>query len=43
VAKLVDEYQAGATIKDIAKHFKIHRMTVSLHLLRQGVRDCRRR
>lgn len=43
VAKLVDRYQAGATINALAKHFEIHRTTVSLHLLRQGVRDSRRR
>lgn len=38
VAKLVDKYLDGATINDLAKYFKIHRTTVSLHLLRQGVR-----
>jgi hypothetical protein len=43
IAELVDEYNSGVIINDLAKHFKIHRTTVSLHLLRQGVRDCRRR
>jgi len=42
VAMLVGRYVDGATIKDLAKYFKIHRTTVSMHLLRQGVRDRRR-
>jgi hypothetical protein len=42
VAQLVEEYNSGVIINDLAKHFKIHRTTVSLHLLRQGVRDRRR-
>lgn len=42
IAQLTDLYKAGATINDLAKYFKIHRTTVSLHLLRQGVRDRRR-
>ena len=42
VAMLVGRYVDGATIKDLAKYFKIHRATVSMHLLRQGVRDRRR-
>ena len=37
VAALVDAYQTGATIYQLATRFKIHRMTVSQHLHRQGV------
>lgn len=42
VAELIDRYRAGASINDLAGHFKIHRTTASLHLLRQGVRGRRR-
>jgi hypothetical protein len=35
-------YLDGASITALPEHFKIHRTTVSLHLLRQGVRDRRR-
>jgi DNA-binding NarL/FixJ family response regulator len=37
VAELVTGYQAGATVYELAKRFKIHRTTVSQHLQRQGV------
>ena len=37
VAALVDAYESGATIYELATRFKIHRMTVSQHLHRQGV------
>jgi hypothetical protein len=36
VAKLVVEYNAGVIISDLAKQFKIHTTTVSLHPLREG-------
>jgi DNA-binding MarR family transcriptional regulator len=42
VAELVDLYNAGAIINDLARHFEIHRTTVSLHLLRRSIRDRRR-
>jgi DNA invertase Pin-like site-specific DNA recombinase len=32
VAKLVDGYTDGLTMKELANYFKIHRTTVSLHL-----------
>jgi hypothetical protein len=32
------DYQAGATVYELATRFKIHRVTVSEHLHRQGVR-----
>jgi transposase len=37
VAALVDGYQEGATVYELAERFKIHRVTVSEHLRRQGV------
>jgi hypothetical protein len=42
VAKLVDEYNAGVAINDLAKQFEIHTTTVSLRLLRRGAQDRRR-
>ena len=36
IARLAENYQAGATITDLAAAFKIHRTTVSQHLLRSG-------
>jgi hypothetical protein len=42
VAALVEQYQAGATVYELAERFKIHRVTVSEHLHRQGVRMRRR-
>jgi|SRR5829696_658976 len=42
VAKLIDGYLHGVTMKELASYFKIHRTTVSLHLKRQGVRSRRR-
>ena len=41
-AALVEQYQAGATVYELAERFKIHRVTVSEHLHRQGVRMRRR-
>lgn len=35
VAALVEGYQAGATVYELASRFKIHRVTVSQHLHRQ--------
>ena len=37
VARLVEAYQAGATVYGLAEQFVIHRTTVSLHLKRTGV------
>jgi lambda repressor-like predicted transcriptional regulator len=37
VSRLVEAYQAGATVYELAEEFKIHRTTVSLHLERAGV------
>ena len=37
VAALVEQYQAGATVYELAALFKIHRVTVSEHLHRHGV------
>jgi hypothetical protein len=38
VQELVEAYEAGATVYQLAERFKIHRVTVSAHLHRQGVR-----
>jgi DNA-binding transcriptional ArsR family regulator len=38
VAALVVEYEAGATVYELAERFKVHRQTVSEHLHRQGVK-----
>jgi DNA invertase Pin-like site-specific DNA recombinase len=37
VDELVTAYEAGATVYELARRFKIHRTTASLHLQRQGV------
>jgi DNA-binding CsgD family transcriptional regulator len=37
VSALVAQYQAGATVYELAERFKINRKTVSEHLHRQGV------
>lgn len=37
VARLVDRYNAGATVYELANQFYIDRKTVSMHLRRQGV------
>jgi DNA-binding CsgD family transcriptional regulator len=37
VAALVDGYQAGANVNDLAARFGIHRATVTQHLHRNGV------
>jgi DNA-directed RNA polymerase specialized sigma24 family protein len=42
VAALVEAYQAGATVYELAERFKIHRQTVSKHLHREGVKMRRR-
>jgi hypothetical protein len=38
VAALVEAYLEGATVYELAERFKIHRVTVSEHLHRQGVK-----
>lgn len=38
VQELVAAHRAGATMRELATRYQIHRETVSLHLLRQGVR-----
>jgi DNA-binding CsgD family transcriptional regulator len=37
VAELIDSYQAGQTVYELAARFKIHRATVSAHLHRNGI------
>jgi hypothetical protein len=37
VTALAEEYQAGATVYELAERFGINRKTVALHLHRQGV------
>ncbi|WP_307198327.1 hypothetical protein [Nocardioides zeae] len=37
VARLVDSYQSGATVYELAAQFGIDRRTVSAHLKRQGI------
>lgn len=37
VAELVDDYQAGASVEDLAARFGIHRATVAQPLHRNGV------
>lgn len=37
VDELVAAYEAGATLRGLAKQFHIHRLTVTAHLARRGV------
>ena len=37
VDKLVAAYEAGATLRGLAKQFHIHRLTAAAHLARRGV------
>lgn len=37
LARLVESYQAGATVYELGNQFHIDRKTVSIHLRRQGV------
>ena len=37
VARLVEGYQSGATVYELATQFGINRRTVSVHLKRQGI------
>ena len=37
IGQLVEQYQAGATVYELATAFKIHRVTASQHLQRSGV------
>jgi hypothetical protein len=38
ITELVERYQAGATVYELADQFKIYRTTVSEHLHRRGVK-----
>jgi AraC-like DNA-binding protein len=42
IAELVDSYRSGATVKDLAARFGVHRTTVTQHLRRDGTTTRRR-
>lgn len=42
VDQLLDEYRAGASMKDLANQWRLHRTTVAAHLRRAGVAPRRR-
>lgn len=37
VDRLVDDYNAGLSVRYLARHYGVHRATVSKHLTRRGV------